>query len=486
MDSIAEHIYYHAVHTPSRRCVIDEKEELTYLEYWNLIRKTAAALRGFGIQAGCNLVIESAQNIPYLAVEMALHLLHAVFVPLEKNCGVQKIEEIARETDAQLIISDQKIGRGTSITYAQLAEAVAQNQCLDPVVFPEAWMVSEILFSTGTTGKPKGIVMTHRSSIALAQNVMHGVEMESDTVEMIPTPLNHSHGLRRYYGNMMNGSTVVIMNGVLNINRFYQNLNRYQVTAMDLVPASLSIIFRLSGNKLGEYKDQLRYVQLGSAPLSEEQKDRLCSLLPVTRLYNFYGSTESGCTCILNFNDGEQRTGSIGKPVANAEFITVDDEGRRFNATPEIPGLLASKGPMNMSGYYHDPEETAKVLKDGYVLTSDLAYMLGGYIYLVGRKGDVINVAGNKVAPQEIEETALSHPAISDCACVPMSDKIKGAVPRLFVVLEASYCCGQEEIREYLAGRLESYKVPKVITEIKEIPRTFNGKIKRKELMEHE
>ena len=129
------------------------------------------------------------------------------------------------------------------------------------------------------------------------------VEMKEDNVELIPSPLNHSHALRRYYGNMLCKASVVVSPGVMNLFGFFKLIEKYGVNSIDLVPTALSILLKLSKNKLGEYKDTLRYIELGAAPLMQADKDRLKALLPHTRLYNFYGSTESGCIAIYNFND---------------------------------------------------------------------------------------------------------------------------------------------------------------------------------------
>lgn len=484
MRSVCEYVYQHAQKTPSKLCLVDSHTTVTYQEYWESIKKTAAVLRKYGIKNGSIVVLESTQMIASLSLELAVQLLHGVYVPLEKNCGQKKIEEISQKTEADLVVCEQVLPLQNSVTYKQLECEIIQSSCYETGSFPELDDVSEILFSTGTTGEPKGIVLTNRNNIALAQNIIEGVEMGKDNIEIIPVPLNHSHGLRRYYGNMVNGSTVIIMNGVLDIKRFYQYLDTYQVTAVDLVPASLAVIFKLSGDKLQEYKNQLQYIQLGGAPLPEEHKKKLCFLLPHTRLYNFYGSTESGCTCILNFNEGIERPHCIGKPTVNASFITVDESGNVFPATSEKPGFLATKGPMNMKEYYQDTQGTANVLFDGYLYTNDLAYMCDDYIYLMGRKGDVINVGGSKVAPQEIEDLVLAYPGISDCACISIPDSMKGSVPKLFIVKSGSLDTTNSELMQYLMMNLESYKIPKKIQEIDSIPRTFNGKILRSKLQQ--
>lgn len=486
-SSIVECVYRHAQTAPDKLCVVDELHEITYQNYWNMILKIRQLLLNHDITYGDCVVAEADQTVVYLALELAVQLCGAIFVPLEKNCAEKRISDIVIVTNAVMVITVQPSYYGcANISYAQLEEKILSiNIYGNPENFPDLQDTSEILFSTGTTGKPKGIELTHQNNIALAENVKYGVEMDTDNVELIPVPLNHSHGLRRYYGNMYNGSTVIVLNGVLNITQFFSCLEKYHVTAIDLVPASLGIILKLSKRKLGEYKNQLKYIQLGSAPLSESDKILLCELLPYTRLYNFYGSTESGCTCILDFNKYRGLKGCIGKATYNACFNFVDENHQPVHATEENPGFLACYGAMNMKGYWRDIEETQKVLKKGILYSNDLAYCdENGFIYMLGRKGDVINVGGSKVAPDEIEAVTMKYPGILDCACVGVPDKIKGQVPKLFIVTEEKDDFDLQKLRKYLQMQFEPYKIPKDIEFIPKIPRTFNGKIKRKDLYE--
>ncbi|MDC7290326.1 acyl--CoA ligase [Blautia schinkii] len=485
MNSIVECVASYAERHPDKRCIMDSKVEMTYAGYWDYIRRTAAVLSDYANAGDC-VVVEASQSVAYLAYEMGLQLLNGIFVPLERKCAAERIVDIAHQTRAKLIISSQQIDCEIPVlSDKDVLELVEKAEPMKDYCFPAREDEAEILFSTGTTGKPKGIRLTHGNDISLAENVKYGVEMGPDNLEIIPVPLNHSHGLRRYYGNMFNGSSVILMDGILNIKKFFKYLDEYPVTALDLVPSSLSIIFKLSKDKLGDYREQLDYIQLGAAPLPEEDKERLCRLLPDTRLYNFYGSTESGCCCILDFNKEKGKTGCIGHAAYNAKFLLVDDERRPLEKTDhEHPGLLAISGGMNMLGYYEDQEETDKVMSGPYIYTNDIAYMEGENVYLLGRKGDVINVGGNKVSPGEVEEAAKQYSGVADCACVPAKDKIQGEVPKLYIVTDKPVDKAQLSI--FLSGKLEPYKLPKHIVEIDEIPKTFNGKIKRKELVERQ
>ena len=484
INSIVEAVFSHAEQQPDKLCLIDEQEKLSYARYAQRIRKMAAVFRERGIKKGDCVVVEAQQTASFLAVELALHLLGAIFVPVEKNCAAEKIQAVAATCEAKLIIAVKQLeGPCEGLSGAQLMELAEKASPLEPVCFPAAEEISEILFSTGTTGKEKGIVLNHGNDIALAENVMYGVGMERDNVEMIPSPLNHSHGLRRYYGNMLCGATVVLVSSVINVLGLFKSIEENHVNSMDLVPSALSILLKLSKNKLADYKDVIRYIQFGAAPLLDADKKRIKELLPNTRLYNFYGSTESGCICIYEFGQGKDKEKCIGKPAYNAQIVVTGENREIIQSSKENPGLLASRGKMNMLGYWRDEEETNSILKDGYIYSNDEGYYdEDGDIILYGRKGDVINVGGNKVSPDEIENAVKKMKGIADSGCISVPDSVKGQVPKLFVQVEEGCAFNPQEIRDFLSAILEPYKVPKYIEQIDSLPRTYNGKLLRRKL----
>ena len=484
-QSIVEAVFHYADTQPEQLCLADDTEQVTYRAYADRIMHFADRFARDGVKAGDTVVVEACQTVDYLAIELALQLLGAVFVPVEHNCAENKIAAFIQRAQAGAVIVCRQADYAVPLiyTYDQMEQLRESGGRYVPQQFPAKTQVSEILFSTGTTGKEKGIVLTHGNDIALAENVVYGVEMQKDNVEMIPSPLNHSHGLRRYYANMYNGSTVILLGSAMNIMRFMQNMDTYGVNSIDLVPSALSVVLKLSKNKLADYRDQLRYIQFGAAPMMEADKVKICELLPNTRLYNFYGSTESGCICIYNFNRQEDKKNCIGRPAHNAEIVIVDDDRREITSSESNTGCLASRGAMNMLGYWQDPEETEKVLQDGVVYSNDIAYYdEDGDIILLGRRGDVINVGGNKVSPEEIENAAKALAEVEDCGVIPVEDPYKGHVPKLFVQMKRGCDFDPVALRSALAGCLEPYKVPVYIEQIAQIPRSYNGKLLRKEL----
>lgn len=489
VKSIVEAVFNYAEKTPDKLCLADETLSVTYAEYKKLICKIATVLKSANVKADDKVVIEATQTISYLATQLAIQVIGAVFVPVERNCAWDKTQRVVSASGAKLVITQKENPSyddvvAFSMDTIQGKAAIAEEYI--PTSFPESSDVAEILFSTGTTGKEKGIVLTHDNNVALAENVIYGVKMKEDNVEMIPSPMNHSHGLRRYYGNMYMGATVVLFTSVMAVKLFFDTMDKYKVNSMDLVPTALTVLLKLSKDKFAEYKDVMRYIQFGSAPLSEADMQKIRSLLPDTRLYNFYGSTESGCICIYDFNTDKDKAKCIGHPAHNARLFVVDEDRNEIkNSSAENTGLLASCGRMNMLGYFNDPEETAEAMENGVIYSKDEAYFdEDGDIILLGRKGDVINTGGNKVAPDEIEEVAKKHPSVADCGCIGVPDQFKGSVPKLFVQIKKSEEFNPVAIREFLTDNLEPYKVPASIVSIDKIPRTFNGKLLRRALKE--
>ena len=484
-SSVVQAVFSHAETKKDKICLADERGQVTYGEYKTLILNIATELKCLGINKGDKVVIEASQTVDFLALALAVQLIGAVFVPVERNCAWDKTLRIAGTAEAVLVLSlkEHEDGDIRHFTVASVVASAREKAQTFSYEFSDRDTICELLFSTGTTGKEKGIAITNGNNIALAENVMYGVEMKEDNVEMIPSPLNHSHGLRRYYANMVKGATVVLATGVMNVIGFFGLMDKYGVNSMDLVPTALTVLLKLSKGKFAEYKDVMRYIQFGSAPLSDIDKEIIRTLLPDTHLYNFYGSTESGCICIYDFNDGKDKPKCIGKPTHNARIIIVDEDRNEIEATENNTGLLASFGGMNMKGYWKDEEETAKVMFDGGIYSNDESYFdEDGDIILLGRKGDVINVGGNKVSPDEIEDVVKKLDSVEDCGCIGIPDALKGNTPKLFVQMKKGCAFDSAAVRSHIASELEPYKVPSVIVEIESIPRSFNGKLLRRAL----
>ena len=474
MQSIVEAVLKYALDNPAKVCLIDENVSYTYGEVAELVKSYCSYLKEEGVTKGDKVVVECTQNARFLIIDLALELLGAVFVPVEMNVSEDRLNSILDETNST-----------THFSMARINQIEIESATLDEFDFPDGDEIAEILYTTGTTGKSKGIVLTHKNNVAVAQNIIGGTKMKADNVELIPLPISHSHGLRTCYANFLNGSSVVIVNGVMRVKKWIKMLREYKITALDLSPTAARALIKVTRGNMDEFKELLDYVEIGTAALDEDLKGSLCELLPNTRLYNFYGSTESGRVSTYDFNSEKGLMSCIGYPSVNAKFVVTDEQRNPIKSSEDNMGMLAISGPMNMKEYFMAPELTEQTLKDGYILTNDIVYIdQTGKVYMVGRQGSVINYMGIKIAPEEIESVAVKFDSIADCACVPAKDSNGFEVPKLFVVVDKNEVFDKQAFREFLRQELDSNKLPQIIEEIDEIPRAGNGKILRNKLIQ--
>lgn len=482
-NTILEIIAENAVNYPDRLCVVDGRGEYTYADIWHAAKCAAYELKAFGVKKADCVLVECTQNADYIICDFACNILGAYFVPVEHKASAANVQAIYEETEAVLLICEEIYDfDAKTVSFAEIIKEKGTE--LENWEFPAEEDTAEILYTTGTTGKSKGIEVSHRNNIAIAENISFGTEMREGNVELIPLPLSHSHGLRCSYANFFRNGTIVITDGVTRVLDIYKLIKNYHVTAVDLSPTAASVLLKLTRGRFAEFNNQFDYIQIGTAALPEELKAELCRQFPDVRLYNFYGSTESGRSCVLNFNSEDDRKYCIGFPTRNARFIVTDDDRNEIRSGAGHTGLLASAGAMNMKGYWKQPELTAQIMRNGYVYTNDEGYIdERGFVYVLGRKDDIINYKGIKIAPEEIEEVVAQYKGVKDCACVPIAEKAAGQAPKVFLVLAKPEKFDKTAFVRFMEEHIDANKIPKYIEIIDEIPRASNGKIQRKKLM---
>ena len=471
-DCMAGFVRRYACEEPLKLCIADPDEAMNYREFWLLICRKAAALIKQGVRRGDRVLARAAQRGDFLALHFAAHLLGAVFIPAASDMPCAGMEELSKKLHANWVLEDSHITAG---------------EMWKPHGLPKPDETATILYTTGTTGRSKGIILTHQAEVAVAQNVFYGTEMEPDTTEIIPMPISHSYGLRHVFGLLLGGRSVVLCDGVAMAEDFFAMMDRYGVNAASLTPAAVNTLRLLSGDRLHDYAGRLRYLQLGTAGVTAVMKDDLRRLLPFSRLYQYYSSTEAGCACIQNFQLCSKGSGNgagdprrVGLPAVNAHFEIVTDDRYPIKSGAGRWGRIACLGPMNMTGYDGDPELTERTLAGGYVISGDIGYLdEDGYLCFVGRAGDIINVGGFKVAPQEVEEAAMASGLLAECACCGEEDAVMGQVPVLYAVPKPGISPEPAVILAATVKRLEVYKQPRRIVFLNKIPRNALGKIQR-------
>ena len=427
--SLEDYLYQNAQRYPSKVAVVCGDQSLTYAQLWQAVERRSHDFRPHEV-----VCFRSSQDIDFLVTYMAVHLAGGVAAPLEHGMPDALFEEV----------------RG------RLCEASDG--------------IADVLYTTGTTGQSKGVMVSHRALIADAENLIAGQGFSHDLVFVINGPLNHIGSLSKIWPCIILGATIVIIEGMKELNAFFRTLD-YPAKKMAtfFVPATIRMILQFASEKLASYAHKLDFIESGAAPLPQADMLRLCELLPKTRLYNTYASTETGIIATYNYNDGRCMANCLGRPMPHSRVLI----------TPE--GLIACQGDTLMSGYVGDPELTATILRDDTVFTSDIGTLdEEGMLHLSGRASDVINVGGFKVSPIEVEEVAMSNPMVSDCICISAAHPVTGRALKLLVVTSPGQTLDKRSLARYLADRLEPYKVPMLYEQVDTIARTYNGKLDRK------
>lgn len=485
--SVVEYVSDWAKQCPNKVAVIAEGVETTYGELYQLVRGYSKYLKEAGVHKRDIVVLKASQFLDYTVAYLAIHLSGGVLASLEQSISDEGMLRVAEQLGAKVILADleesQKTYDALYISRDNIIKcARTQDITDDTCTFPQPEDSADILFTTGTTGDSKGVELTHRALVATAENLIYGCGYQKNTVLIVPGPLNHANAIRKFFTTMVNGSTIYILNGMTNMKVFFEALDYDEGSlACCLPPSSIRIIFSLTGDRIGAYANKIDFIESATSPLPEPDKQKLCELLPHTRLYNNYGSSEAASVCMYNYNEYPGLVGCIGKAMPNSRIVIVDEERKEIKSSKDHMGYLACIGDVNMKGYVNEPLLTKEVLVDGIVYTNDLGYIdEDGFIYISGRKGDVINVGGLKVAPTDVEAAALSYKGIEDCICIPVEDNITGKALKLLVVMGKDVPFNMKDIRNHMISKLENYKVPRFYVQVDKVERTYNGKINRK------
>lgn len=425
-----------AARFPDKAAVVCAGKEITYGRLGEMICKRAEDLHSQGFGPGKAKAFRASQTIDFLIEYFAVHLSGGVSVPLEGSIPESRFRKIS--------------------SFAEKIDV------------PEG--TADILFTTGTTGKGKGVMISHEAIMANTENLVDAHGYSQGLVFIVGGPLNHIGSLSKVFPTLLSGGTLHMTDGMKDLKAFFKAFD-YPCGkfASFLVPASLRMMLSLCADELERHAGAIDFIETGAAPMALADMERLCRILPGSRLYNTYASTETGIICTYDYNSGECIAGCLGRPMKHSKVFITED------------GTIACSGKTLMSGYAGDEELTRSVMRGGVLYTHDNGMIDScGRLHLSGRADDVINVGGYKVSPVEIEDAALSSPDVKDCVCVPVSHPVTGSALKLLVVPADGKDLDKRGMARYLASRIEAYKIPLFYEKTDCVRRTYNGKIDRK------
>ena len=430
------HIEQYANLTPDKAAIICEGRTLSYSLLWQSIQEKASRLKAEGLREGEPYVFVTTQDEHFVVTYCAVHLCGAIAVPLEASMPQERQQQIRDEVNGKL----------------------SNCKC------------SDILYTTGTTGQAKGVMLSAEAWNTNAENLTDRLGFSQEQLFIICGPLNHLGSLSKIYPTLMNGATLYIMEGLKDLDAFFSVFELpYQKFATFLVPSSIRMLLQVASKNLAAVASKIDFIETGAAPISQADMERLRQVLPSSRLFNTYASTETGIVCSYEFSKYGCEPGLLGKPMKHSS-VRINEDGR-----------VVCSGATIMSGYWGAPELTAQVLINNEIYTSDIGTINSqGMLRLQGRQGDVINVGGYKVNPTEVEDAVSGFEPIADCICIPAQHILLGTVPKLLYVPKPGQEVKPKDIADFLRGHIESYKIPLLYEAVENIKRTYNGKLDRK------
>ena len=469
---------------------------VTYAEFDARTDQLAAGLAHLGIEPGDVVSVLLPNCLEFLEAWWAVLKAGAVFGPVNPALTAPEVAYVASHSKAVAAITDaagvEKLAaRGDELPDVQTVISIDEGGELTldslaarggPVPDPGRRRedLAAVLYTSGTTGKPKGAMLTHDNILA---NAAMGAELvplgPGERVGMM-LPLFHANAQVVTCVIPMTIGCEVVMWERFSASTFWQTVDELRPVTISAVPTILAAVLHAPGAPEGA--TSLRYMICGAAPLSRELLEAFQQRFDI-RILEGYGLTETTCISSINPFYGERKAGSIGVPVRGQEMKILAPDGTAVSSGEY--GEIVIKGPNVMPGYLHNPEATADSIQDGWLHTGDVGYVdEDGYFFIVDRSKDMIIRGGENIYPREIEEVLYTHEGILECAVIGIPDEVRGEEVLAVVAARPGVSLDSAELREWAIQRLAKFKVPKQFEIREELPKTATGKISKAPLRE--
>ena len=472
MNTIADFLNNSYRANPDKLAIIDNNSKFSYSGLNQQVNKFSSFLNQFPQNSVISLLFDNTNEfvISYLGVINSGCTAHLIPTGISQS---NLKEQIFSAKPRLILTSDVHFSKFDEIEFENLEKLKFSEikKTSSDTRKPKSSDYAYLIYTSGTTSAPKGVPITHSSCVFTTGNIVRTLQYSKDDVDLLPLPLSHSFGLGCLHTSLYVGSTLVIQNGPTTHN-ILDSIKKYDVTTLAAVPSTLSkITFSASNDSLNLLSD-LRLIITNSTFFPPETIRKLKETLKTGKVATYYGLTEASRSTFMIFDDDDEKIESVGKPSdeISIKIISVNDESS--------VGEIWIKG-SNVIEKYWTEEHTKENLSDGWLKTGDLGKIDDGYLYILGRIDDLINISGEKVYPQEIERVVKVLSGIDDVVAIPMKHKSFGEVVKLFVKKSVESDITKTEILTHCIKNLERFKVPAKIEFVEDFPRTDYGKIKR-------
>ncbi len=480
-----------------KKAIIFKSEEIAFSQLKCSVFKLANSLKDLGIKNSDKIAIYLPSGLEYIYSYLAAWCVGATCVPLDFMLTEEELISCLSHSQAKLLITKSKANisfskikencrnlkeiivchekRDELTSFEELIENGIDNK---PGVKIRDKDYAIIFYTSGTTGKPKGVLINYLQLTAAPKSMEFFVDLKKEDIALCALPFSHTGGLIYLQNCIFYGITIILMDRFIPL-EFLKNIQKYKITCFWIVPSMYYAILQLKEFESFDLSS-LRWIVTFGASNSPDALRRFKQYCPQATLFNGWGLTETNPpTTVLPL--GCEKIESVGRPAPEIEVKIFDADDK------EVPagrvGEIAVRGWVVTDGYYKDSGATRQVMRNGWFFTGDLGKLdPEGLLYIVGRKKEMIKVAGEIVFEPEVEAAIQRHPAVAEVAVVGVNDKLRGEVPKAFIVLREQGAISEEDLHYFCREHLAHFKIPHYIEFRNSLPKNRSGKIDKEQL----
>jgi long-chain acyl-CoA synthetase len=503
ISSLSDILFRGVEYYPEKVAIGDASYELTYEELYVKTFLFAKELqKSHGVLSNNSIGILLPNSVEFVIAYFATQFLGAIAVPLDPDIKINNLDYCLKQANAKAIIiqkntTDYKANlsninsrKGLKIiNFDYITELLNRPlsflEIKDSLLFKSKINVNEIasyMYTTGSTGYPKGVVICQKNVIRAISNTVEFVNYSDSDSELISLPLSHNFGLVNMFCNLAVGGTSYLVDGISNFKLLFELLNKKQPSGFPGTPSGFKVLTKMFPNKIKECRSFLKFIIINSERCPPSLVKTLTTLLPETKIFIYYGLTEASRSTFIKFdvNTQDYYLNSVGKASQNVEISIISEglvekyEGHQLGRVA-IKGAHVSKGYLGKNNLFN--------IHNDWFITDDIGYLdSDNYLFLTGRLSSFINKGGLKIDPKEIEDVLSSIDSIKDYAVIGLNDEISGQKICVCYVSDLSLDNAEKAIFKECSVRLETLKIPDLYVNCDSIPRNKTGKLLRKEL----
>jgi acyl-CoA synthetase (AMP-forming)/AMP-acid ligase II len=481
---------------PSKTAVIWQDVRMSYRQLDAQANQVAHGLRALGLNKGAKVAILSRNRPEYVTAFFGTARSGCVLVNVSVLYAAEELQYVLDKADVEVLLYEDAFAEKVAAASAQLTRlrhtfrigSVSQGNASWPQLLasqPDTHPDLDIgeddafcmTYTGGTTGRPKGVLASHRARAVTAHTVVVESKLDENDVAAIVTPLFHVAALNILLQPAVLIGATVLLFPKWETSQFAQACRQHGVTAAFMVPTQVGMVISDPQFDAADYASWTK-LNFSGAPMPDWVQRTVLEKLPQLRLTQFYGQSEMGIVAVLKHEDLPAKLGSVGRQAYNADLAVLDRAGRPVGVG-EV-GEICARGENVMLEYYREPEQTSAFRAHGWAWSGDLATVdEEGFLTLVDRSKDMIISGGENIYPKEIENVLYDHEAVAECAVFGTPDAVWGELPAAHVQLKPGCKTTEAELIDYCASRLARFKRPRFIKLVEDFPKTAIGKIQK-------